>query len=235
MNNFDQMFEEMIEQMIEKMVDDMAMDLLKDDPIEEEQIVEEVENEVQEEIMNCEIEVWRDIEGYENLYQVSNFGRVKSLRRNQIIQLRKPQNRDTLGLYLYKNGEKKWHTIQFLVLKTFVGTFNDKYYTMLHLDGDCNNNRLDNLMWADELNDIPVYCITTKKVYKSAIVAKEIDGYNPKAILRSCKLKNQHAGRLDDGTKCRWAFLAKKLYDKCAKGRNILDVEKLRASLKNNR
>lgn len=216
--------DQMVEKMIDNMLMDMLMDILKDEPkVQKEAAVQEVQEEttIEEVPMECE-EEWRDIEDYENLYQVSNFGRVKSLRRNQIIQLRKAPSGKTLGLYLHKNGKKKWHTIQFLVLKTFVGIPNDKYYTMLHLDGDYNNNRLDNLMYADELNDIPVYCITTKKAYKSATIAKEIDGYNHKAIARSCNTKYEHAGRLADGTKCMWTFIPKKLFDKYAKGRNVI-------------
>ena len=226
MNNFDQMFEEMVERMVErmveKMVDDMLMDLLEDEPVVEETTVEEVI--VEEVIVECIEEEWRDIEGYENLYQVSNFGRVKSLRKNHIIKLRKDYNGEVWGLYLHKNGKKEWYTIQFLVLKTFVGTFNDKYYTMLHLDGDKSNNRLDNLTWADELNDIPVYCITTKTAYKSAMMAQEIDSYNPKAILRSCHNSYEHAGRLDDGTKCKWTFIPKKTYDKYSKGSRAIII-----------
>lgn len=32
------------------------------------------------------MEIWKDIEGYEGLYQVSNLGRIKSLRTNRILK-----------------------------------------------------------------------------------------------------------------------------------------------------
>lgn len=192
-----------------------------EEPVQEETKVEceEVVEDEQEEL----VEEWRDIEGYENLYQVSSFGRVKSLRKSQIIKLRKDYKEDLWGLYLHKNGNKEWHTIQYLVLKTFVGTPNDgNNYVMLHLDGHKDNNRLDNLIWADELNDIPVCCITTRTIYESATVAQEIDDYNPKAIVRSCNSPNQHAGRLEDGTKCKWTFIPKKYYDERLKGHRVI-------------
>lgn len=196
-----------------------------EEPVKEEVKVEceEVVEAEQEEVEP--VEEWRDIEGYENLYQVSSFGRVKSLRRkqNQVLKLRKAYKENLWGLYLYKNGEKEWHTIQYLVLKTFVGIPDDgNNYVMLHLDGHANNNRLDNLMWADELNDLPVCCLTTRTIYKSATVAQEVDGYNPKAIIRSCKSPNQHAGKLEDGTECTWMLLPKKYYDERLKGHRVI-------------
>lgn len=196
----------------------------------------EVEEPVQEEVkVECEevveaeqeevepVEEWRDIEGYENLYQVSSFGRVKSLRKSQIIKLRKDYKEDLWGLYLYKNGEKEWHTIQYLVLKTFVGIPDDgNNYVMLHLDGHVNNNRLDNLIWADELNDIPVYCITTRTIYKSAMVAQEVDDYNPASIIKNCKgfLKTVFF----KGTRCKWMFIPKKYYDEHLKDHRVIKV-----------
>lgn len=196
---------------IEGPIMEVTIEVVK--PVE---VVEEVKEEVEE---------WRDIEGYENLYQVSSFGRVKSLRRNQIIKLRKDYRENLWGLYLHKDGKKEWHTIQYLVLKTFVGTPNDgNNYVILHLDKQIDNNRLDNLMWADELNDIPVCCTTTKTIYKSATVAQEIGGYDSKDVLRACKYFHRHAGTLEDGTKCKWMFVSKKFFDKYAHGCRVINV-----------
>jgi hypothetical protein len=99
----------------------------------------------------------------------------------------------------------------------------DKFYVPLHLDGDERNNRLDNLMWADELNDIPVYCITTRTVYKSATIAQKISGYNPEIIIKHCKGLLSFAGSFK-GTKCKWTFVAKKNYDELANGCEIIKV-----------
>ena len=64
---------------------------------------------------NEEIEEWKDIENYEGLYQVSNFGRVKSLKRNgkfksiheDTIKKQTNVNRGYLIVSLSKYGKKK--------------------------------------------------------------------------------------------------------------------------------
>lgn len=38
------------------------------------------------------VEIWRDINGYEGLYQVSNLGRVKNVRRNKLLKTRVTAN-----------------------------------------------------------------------------------------------------------------------------------------------
>lgn len=45
--------------------------------------------------MNNNIEVWKDIQGYEGLYQVSNLGRVKSLTKNVIMKQHLGRNGNT--------------------------------------------------------------------------------------------------------------------------------------------
>lgn len=217
-----------------------------EEPAKEEVKVEceEVVEAKQEEL----VEEWRDIEGYED-YQVSNFGQVRSFkqgRKGKIMTLTKNYMNENLGLgvSLRKDKKSEWHRVSYLVLSTFVGKpKDDKFYVLLHLDGNIDNNRVDNLMWADELNDIPVYCLTTNMLYKSAMMAQEIDGYNPKAIIRSCNSCNNyynrlHAGRLEDGTKCYWRFFPKKSYDQGAKGRNkinAIEESKKYKSSKNNK
>ena len=201
----------------------------------------EVEEPVQEEVkVECEevveaeqeelVEEWRDIEGYED-YQVSNFGQVKSFkqgRKGKILTLTKNYMNENLGLgvSLRKDKKSEWHRVSYLVLSTFVGKpKDDKFYVPLHLDGNKSNNKLDNLMWADELNDIPVYCITTRTAYKSAMKAQEISGYNPEDILKNCKGLWRYAGELEDGIKCKWTFIPKKIYDKHAKERRTNRIQ----------
>ena len=57
-------------------------------------------------------EEWRDIEGYEGLYQVSNLGRVKSLRdknnkKRELILKPKIMRNGYLKVDLCKNGKQK--------------------------------------------------------------------------------------------------------------------------------
>lgn len=69
-------------------------------------------------------EVWVDIRGYEGLYQISNWGRVKSLNYNRTKQERILKNSiDKCGylyIVLWKNGKKKKFLIHRLVAETFI-------------------------------------------------------------------------------------------------------------------
>lgn len=199
---------------------------IEQEPVKEEnEVVIEIEQEESVE----PVEEWRDIEGYED-YQVSNMGQVKSFkqgRKGKIMTLSKNYMNENLGLgvSLRKDNKSEWHRISYLVLSTFVNKpEDDKFYVPLHLDGDERNNRLDNLMWANELNDIPIYCLTTNMLYKSATVAQEIDGYNSNDIIKNCKGILQYAGELDNGKKCKWKFFPKKSYEQGAKGRNKINA-----------
>ncbi len=100
-------------------------------------------------------EIWKDIEEYEGLYQISNLGRVKRiLFINNIIS--KPENRilsnklDNLGyvqVTLCKNGTRKYKRIHRLAAKAFLPNPNN-LPCVNHKDGDKNNNRIDNLEWC---------------------------------------------------------------------------------------
>lgn len=53
--------------------------------------------------MNNNIEVWKDVQGYEGLYQVSNLGRVKSLYKNTKILMPRLNNRGYQHVMLFKD------------------------------------------------------------------------------------------------------------------------------------
>lgn len=105
-----------------------------------------------------ENEVWRDIEGYEGIYQVSNKGRVKSLQRLQKYKCRNPRmlperimsvRKDKLGygrVGLY-NGEYKFWLIHRLVAITFLPNPNN-LPVINHKDENPSNNRVENLEWC---------------------------------------------------------------------------------------
>lgn len=100
-------------------------------------------------------EEWRDIKGYEGLYQVSNLGRVKSLVRNtgnqfgkeEYILKSRTKNHNYLEVALSKNGNKKFYTIHRLVALHFIPNPNN-YPVINHKDENPRNNRVDNLEWC---------------------------------------------------------------------------------------
>lgn len=88
-------------------------------------------------------EIWKDIKDFENLYQISNFGRVKSLKSNRI---RKPyiNNSGYFCIHLYDNKKYKIQTIHRLVAETFIPNPNN-LPEINHIDGDKSNNNSNNL------------------------------------------------------------------------------------------
>ena len=60
-------------------------------------------------------EIWKDVVGYEGLYQVSNLGRVKSVKRNKILSQK--HNWDGyLRIQLWRNNKNKYVSIQLQVV-----------------------------------------------------------------------------------------------------------------------
>ena len=110
-------------------------------------------------------EEWKDIPGFEGLYQVSNYGRIKSLEklkiRNQFMYTRimkvKP-NRLGYSTIHFKYGDKEYRKlIHILVAETFIPNPENKLQ-VLHKKAlsDGGTNRVDNLYWGtqkDNMND----------------------------------------------------------------------------------
>lgn len=110
-------------------------------------------------IDNIDGEIWRPIKGYEDLYEVSNLGRIKSMERFETGNgygeyNRKPiikkQNFGTNGYLctiLTKNKIKKTFSIHRTVAVIFIDNPNNKR-CVNHRDGDKTNNSVDNLEWC---------------------------------------------------------------------------------------
>lgn len=95
------------------------------------------------------VEIWKDIEGYEGLYQVSNLGRVKSLKFNKekIIKGSKGGG-GYLQVILCKEGKIKFHKVHRLVASAFLEN-PDNLPEINHIDEDKTNNITTNLEWCD--------------------------------------------------------------------------------------
>lgn len=93
-------------------------------------------------------EIWKNIPDYEEKYQISNFGRVKSLPRNGTIKTPR-----IMSLSNDKNGYKLVtlcgvsKRVHRLVASAFIPNIHSKPH-INHIDGDKGNNRVDNLEWA---------------------------------------------------------------------------------------
>lgn len=96
------------------------------------------------------IEIFKDIEGFEGLYQVSNYGRVWSTRRKKYLKLIKHvKDEEYLTLQLHKDKYIKCYQIHRLVYETFVRKLKQNECCH-HKDHNPQNNRLDNLEAMDK-------------------------------------------------------------------------------------
>lgn len=92
------------------------------------------------------VEIWKDIRGYEGLYQVSNLGRVR--RGGKLLHL----NTNTYGykhLTLSKNNVQKTVVIHKLVADAFIENPHSKPQ-INHKDGNKENNTAANLEWVTQ-------------------------------------------------------------------------------------
>lgn len=121
-------------------------------------------------IENLDGEIWKDIEGYEGYYQVSNLGRVKSLERDvirktdgavikrceKILSISNGKCESKL-INLSMHGKTKTYRLNKLVADSFLpNPF--RCTSVGYIDGDKNNNSVSNLYWdmksADALLDM---------------------------------------------------------------------------------
>lgn len=106
-------------------------------------------------------EEWRDIEGYEGRYQVSNLGRVKSLTRinpqNHLLKerIRKAASdkNDYQIVNLCKDGIVKLYKVHRLVGEAFLDN-PDGLPQINHKDGNKRNNDVSNLEWASASQNV---------------------------------------------------------------------------------
>lgn len=123
------------------------------------------------------MELWKDIKGYEGLYQVSNLGRVKSLKYNQ-------QNFEkVLKPNIHKNGyafcilKGKGKSIHRLVAEAFIPNVQNKP-TVNHKNGIKTDNRVENLEWSTYGENLKHAYKTNLKTSTSNHLKKGIDQYS---------------------------------------------------------
>lgn len=94
-----------------------------------------------------EKEKWKDIPGFEGLYQVSTLGNVRSLFRYRKILKQQMQPNGYKSVQLYKNKKAKFSLVHRLVAKTFISNPLNKP-AVNHLNEIRSDNRVTNLEWV---------------------------------------------------------------------------------------
>lgn len=109
--------------------------------------------------MNNKKEIWKDIPGYEGIYQVSDMGRVKSIvfgrwkkNKETILKQREKPNKHVY-VELSKGKKRKCFFIKNLVSETFLPEILDVHY-ISHKNGIKNDNRATNLEFINDSTDL---------------------------------------------------------------------------------
>lgn len=110
-------------------------------------------------------EMWESVNGYEGLYEVSNLGRVRSLKRattNGIV-LKQMMRYGYMHVCLSKEGKPSTKRVHRLVAEAFIANPMDKP-VVNHIDGNKANNAASNLEWAtNSENELHSYRVLGKK------------------------------------------------------------------------
>lgn len=123
-------------------------------------------------------ETWKDIRGYEGLYQVSSLGRVKSVDRYEkqknnitrhrnekfLVSMSTQSNRKRI--VLCKNGKVKKFFVHQLVAEAFIPNPENKLQVH-HIDHNPSNNCVDNLMWVTNSENMQYELTDMTHIYKN--------------------------------------------------------------------
>lgn len=137
-------------------------------------------------------EIWKDIKGYEGLYQISNFGNIKSLvgwngnkyikkyyKREKILK-KSFSTTGYLKIGLKKDGKFKNYKVHRLVAEAFIP--NPCNYPIInHINGNKIDNRIENLEWC-------TYSYNTKEAYKLGLNFKKIDFTLENNVIKDYKM-----------------------------------------------
>lgn len=123
-------------------------------------------------------EVWRDVDGYDGMYQVSDLGRVRSLKYGKVRVLRaKKRGSGYFGVVFYKNGKQKQSYIHRLVAQAFIHNDDESKKYINHIDECKQNNRVCNLEYCTAQYNTNYNDIQNRK--KNSVRRKIDKLYNP--------------------------------------------------------
>lgn len=164
------------------------------------------------------LENFKDIPGYEGLYQASDMGRIWSIRSQRYMKPRCDKyGYERLNLTA-KNGKVKTELVHRLICMAFHGKPPEGKTISDHIDGNIKNNAADNLHWvsisentkkAYDNNEsgfqerekvkgqwVPhsVYCVELGQIFHSLMEAQRQTGVNSSSISSCCRGLKKSAG-----------------------------------------
>ncbi len=139
--------------------------------------------------------LWKDVKGFEGLYEISSKGEIYSYYSDKILKLNE-QNKGYLGIDLWKNKQRYRKRVHRLVAEAFIPN-PDKKPEVNHKDCNPKNNNIDNLEWVTT---------SENQLYSSKLGRKsylqEVNGENSKLhkIVEQIDLHNDNIINIYYGT-----------------------------------
>ena len=120
------------------------------------------------------MQIWKDIEGYKGHYQISNYGNVRSLKKDAFL-MKGGYLKGYKIISLWKNGTGKMFRVHRLVAAAFIPNPENKP-CVDHIDGDRANNHADNLRWVTVKEN------QNNPITKSKWIGKKAKPHHEKAV-----------------------------------------------------
>ncbi len=129
-------------------------------------------------------EEWKDVEGYEGLYQVSNFGKIRSIYRYKRELKPLYTNSGYIQAQLCKDKTVKAVLVHRIVANAFIPNTENKP-CINHKDGNKHNNHISNLEWCTfSENEKHSYKVLKKKTSKGRLGMYGSKCYNHRNIIQ---------------------------------------------------
>jgi len=125
-------------------------------------------------------EEWKDIEGYEGIYAVSSWGRVRDLRNGHFYLNDIYTRRDYVKIQLFNNGSSKAFYAHRLVANAFLKDRLSNQKIVNHKNGIRSDNHIENLEWCDYAHNT-IHTFAKKKLLKHGI--KSFSAYEAYLLL----------------------------------------------------
>lgn len=130
-------------------------------------------------------EIWKDVSGYEGVYQISNRGRLRRMfKKGERLLSGKKDKDGYIEVILSKKQNKKFFRLHRLVADAFIENPENKP-AVNHKDKNVQNNDVTNLEWVTHSENIVHSFLTGRNVYKKPVTQYSKDG---KVVNRWCSI-----------------------------------------------